>query len=246
MSDKVQYNLERSVNELHAYKNLQIFNDNELNEIIESRKDFEYRLQRSNKLLLDYLEYIEYEKKLAKIIKKRCKTKSFKYVQRKIIYLFKQAINYFNDDRLIKMFVDYALKLEEFEILKDFFVEYYNKNPKNYDFVILAASSCLRFDDYECARLFFIKGLRMNEDCKILYLEFYKMELLYLDRCKKINEEVGIQVDEKDDVDNGQLCKNIFDAFYAKFRNSKEIEEFKKLSVGDSNLIQYIENIING
>ncbi|KAM0685749.1 U3 snoRNP protein, partial [Conglomerata obtusa] len=241
MSEKVQFNMERSLNELHTYIKMQIFSDEELNQIIETRKTHEYQLQRSQKTLIDFLDYIEYEKKLAKIIKKRSKTSNLKYIRNKIIHLFKQAIKFFNNDNVVKMYIDYCMKNEEYGILKDFFVSYFSRYPTNTDFIILAASCCVQFEDYESARILFTKGIRLNHCNKNLYIEFFRMEVLYLDKCKKINEEIGI-VDEEFIEDDYILCKAIFDQFVEMFGQCDSINEFCEISKEYTIITNYIES----
>lgn len=245
MSLIVQYNLERSVEELQAYKKYLIFTDEEISQIIEKRKHFEYQLQRSEKILLDFLYYIEYEKKLEKIIKKRNKIKGFSYTTKKIIYLYKKTIRIFNDDRTIKMFVDYLMKKRKYHILKEFFSEYCTLYPKNTDFFIFAAGKCLEFDDYEAAKILFVKGIRYNKEAKQLYLELFRLETFYYLKSLKMNEKLGIEENDAEDVKNCEMAVAIAKEFISHFGCDVDVSALMNIAKIDDHLSQQINLLLN-
>jgi U3 small nucleolar RNA-associated protein 6 len=64
MADVVQYKLERMLNELDDLERRGLFNRQEIAEIVRQRRKFEYRLKRPSPLKVDFLAYIDYEKKV--------------------------------------------------------------------------------------------------------------------------------------------------------------------------------------
>lgn len=238
MSEKVQFNLEKSINELMKYKKFEILTETELKMVIETRKSFEYKIMRSQKILLDFIEYIEYEKKLEKIIKKRNKNKKvkLKFITKRILYLYKQTLKYFNDDRIIKMYFEYALKRNQISNIKRFITEYITKYPKNIDFIIYAADVSLQMSEYEMAKIIFLKSLRLNTNEKRLYYEFFRTEIMCISNVQKKNKEIGI----KENVDIS-ICKNIILQYKEKFGD--DIEDFKTM-IEDEDIKKMIVNSI--
>ncbi|KAK8969743.1 hypothetical protein KSP40_PGU003869 [Platanthera guangdongensis] len=64
MADEVQFRLERMANELEDLEKRGLMEWDKINEIVKQRREFEYRLQRPSPLKKDFLDYIEFEKKL--------------------------------------------------------------------------------------------------------------------------------------------------------------------------------------
>ncbi|KAM0678421.1 hypothetical protein BDAP_001137 [Binucleata daphniae] len=219
MFEKVQFNLEKCLAELHKYKKLQILSENELKKVVETRKSYEYKTMRSQKVLLDFIEYIEYEKMLEKIIKKRNINQKVKleYITKRILNIYKLAIKHFNDERIIKMYVEYAMKKQKINNIKRFITSYMMKNPTNIDFVIYAADLCIQIDEIEMAKIIFLKSMRMNKYEKRLYYEFFRLELQNISKYVAINKEIGI----RKDVDMS-VCNNIIEQYKKNFDNNVE------------------------
>jgi U3 small nucleolar RNA-associated protein 6 len=78
MSEKVFLNLERMMPELEDYEERGVFTKNELLKIVETRKKHEFRLQRVDKKLMDFIKYIQSETSLEKIRDKRLKKHNLK------------------------------------------------------------------------------------------------------------------------------------------------------------------------
>lgn len=71
MIDRTQQILENLAPELDDYFQRKIFSAKEITKIIDTRRAYENKLQRSNKKLEDFLQYAESEKKLEKMRNKR-------------------------------------------------------------------------------------------------------------------------------------------------------------------------------
>lgn len=72
----VQYLMESMIPELEEYRKYEVFSEEEVREIVESRKRFEYRLQRHIVKTEDYMRYVHSELSLEITRKKRASAQS--------------------------------------------------------------------------------------------------------------------------------------------------------------------------
>ncbi|KAJ6639809.1 U3 small nucleolar RNA-associated protein 6 like [Pseudolycoriella hygida] len=86
MSERVEMRMEQSIPEYEQMRVTKIFDNNEINNIIRQREQFEYKLARQQKEVVDYLDYIRYERSLMMLVKGR------NYKEHKLINLIVQRI----------------------------------------------------------------------------------------------------------------------------------------------------------
>lgn len=242
MSEYVQSRIEGTLKELKTYQTHDIFTQTELHEIIARRKSYEYKLYRTEKILLDYIHYIAYEQKLEKIVRKRTKSKRFNFITQRIMHLFTRALDKFDDEKLLTMFITYGTKRKEYDFMREFFIKRVMKNVKNYDLFIFAASVSLEFGDFENARKFLFKGLRFNKKEKILYRELFRLEMKYIEKCRDINESAGIE--SKDEIEKGSILLTVIKEFVDVFGKCQEIEEFIEMAKKYEDIENEVKNLI--
>ncbi|RHY56156.1 hypothetical protein DYB38_001226 [Aphanomyces astaci] len=73
MADAVQYVMEKMIPELEDLQHLQIFTKDEVRQIVQKRRDFEYTMKRTPLRKVDCLRYIEYELNLDALRRQRKK-----------------------------------------------------------------------------------------------------------------------------------------------------------------------------
>lgn len=216
MTERVQLSMERMIPELEDYKNRGIFSAHELRKIIETRKKHESRLQRPEKRLLDFIRYIKSECTLERIRDKRLREKNANAslhdmsISNKIVDLYKNALYRFNDPKIIAQFSTYAVKKRMYGEMKDVFAECCTRNPQDVELWIYCATKLLEIDDVESSRAMFLKGLRMNAKSSRIRIEFFRMEVVYVEKMEALNREMGLDDDDKDDIERGELAFAVF------------------------------------
>ncbi|KAI8082717.1 U3 small nucleolar RNA-associated protein 6-domain-containing protein [Halteromyces radiatus] len=206
MADTVQYYMERMVPELEELEKKGYFSDVEIKSIVKKRTNFEYAMNRRIAKKIDFLRSIEYEINLEALRKKRKKritvidgkvgTSEYS-INRRIFHLFKRATNKFKGDlSLWIQYIEFAKKNDAQNILSGIFAQAIQFHPNKPSLWILASS--WEFEDNAnmgAARLLLQRGLRLNPDQTSLWHEYFRLELLYVEKIKARRRILGI--DEK-------------------------------------------------
>ncbi|KAI8371436.1 U3 small nucleolar RNA-associated protein 6-domain-containing protein [Radiomyces spectabilis] len=204
MADTVQFYLERMVPELEDLEKKGLFSKVEIKSIVKKRTNFEYALKRRIAKKIDFLRYIEYEMNLDTLRKKRKDrfkdlknqklTISDHAGQRRIFFLFERATNKFRGDLSLWMqYIDYLKKCGARNLLSGVFGKAIQLHPTKAPLWIMAASW-----EYEgnanmaAARMLMQRALRVNPTDESLYHEYFRLELLYVEKIKARRRVLGI------------------------------------------------------
>jgi U3 small nucleolar RNA-associated protein 6 len=141
--------------------------------------------------------------------------------------------------------VKYGIKRKLYGMVKDSFMNHCTRNPLDVDLWIFCASKCFEMDDVESARTIFQRGIRMNQNDAKIWLEFFRMEILYIEKMLKINEEAGVSGMEKSVVEKGEVPFLIFKGLFDLKKDSEELKEMEKLSRSHPELNQRIGEVLN-
>ncbi|KAI8073248.1 U3 small nucleolar RNA-associated protein 6-domain-containing protein [Gongronella butleri] len=202
MAETVQYFMERMVPDLEELENKGYFSSTEIKSIIKKRTNFEYAMNRRIKKKIDFLRSIEYEMNLEQLRKKRKsrmttteKAGTAEYsIHRRILQLFKRALVRFKGDVAIWMqYIDFAKKSNANKMLSGIFVQALQFHPHHTPLWIMAAS--WEFEDNAnmgAARLMMQRALRMNPQAPELWHEYFRLELLYIEKIKARRRILGI------------------------------------------------------
>lgn len=234
MIDATQRTLEWMAPELESYRKRQIFTAKQIQRIVENRRRFENKLQRTKKKLVDFLAYIESERNLEKIRNKRVRSlgtgpeESDLLLQANIIKVYKKALYYCNEPILLKDFSEYCKKKRAFDDMKEVFASKCLKHMADTDLWVYCAQELWEIGDVEGARILFMKGIAVNPDPK-LRVEFFRLECLYATKLTKISEEMGIPEDQRDETERGGVARLVFESLVDKL-DGKEIEECAKIA----------------
>ncbi|KAG2226810.1 hypothetical protein INT45_005775 [Circinella minor] len=207
MAETVQYRLERMIPELEEFERKGLFNKVEIKSIIKKRTNFEYAIARRIVKKIDFLRYIEYEMNLDMLRKKRKariaelakedddKSRVTEYaIKQRINGLFKRALVKFNGDvSLWIQYVDYAKRSQANNVLSGIFVSALQHHPRKAELWILASS--WEFEDNanpSAARVLMQRGLRLNADKEDLWHEYFRLELLYIEKIKLRRRILGV------------------------------------------------------
>lgn len=239
MIDRVQFRLEKFATELDSYLARNIFTEKQIEKIVETRRSFENKLDRSSKKISDFVFYIDSEKKLEKIrnrimIKKGIKTEESDLIlQNNIIKIYQRALFYFNEPILLKDFVEYCIKRKAFDRMKKIIADKCRKNLTDIDLWIFCAQKLWEIGDIDGARGLFMKALAINTDQR-LYIEFFRLEVLYCQKLNSINIGLEVEDDDKDELEKGKVALIVLEEYVKKFgkSNSQEFKEIAKLVSG--------------
>lgn len=238
MYDRVQNSLENTVYELEYYKESNLYTDDEITDIIETRRLYESRICSSSPKLLDFLRYVEYEiqllEKLNDVEKKKCHKleKTITKNRNRIVQIFKGALQKFESDkRLFKQYVDFLMDIKFYDELRYFLQNYCLKNFCDVDLWVFSTSVLYEVGDVDSARAMIQKVVRANPQNKALLVEYLKLELLNTDKEIELNRESGLE--GADTLNDQEICKIpflIFEHLFKIDKNCKEIKEMEKLS----------------
>mmetsp|Transcript_9123 Transcript_9123/g.17974 ORF Transcript_9123/g.17974 Transcript_9123/m.17974 type:complete len:635 (+) Transcript_9123:200-2104(+) len=207
MADNVQRILEGMIPELEDLQERGIFEADEIREIVKTRRDFEYKLQRRAPRKEDFLRYAEYEISLEKLRKKRKKRKAIrkggvgdKGGHRRISFVFERAVRRFKGDIAIwHRAIDYALKEKEYGVASKRFGEVLKLHPREIDFWIKAARFHFEANgDAATARSLLQTALRLNGDQAKLWAEYLRLEALHAYQIRRRRLVLGIDEEGED------------------------------------------------
>ncbi|CAA19317.1 U3 snoRNP-associated protein Utp6 [Schizosaccharomyces pombe] len=190
MAEKVQYYMEQSVPELEDLLEKNIFNRDEINNIIKTRRVFEEKLARRQVKLNDFLSYIQYEINLETLRAKRHKrlnitgkiTISDYAGPRKVLFLFLRATNkFFGDVTLWLDYIHYAQKIKAVNIVGKICVAALQKHPNNAELWVVACDHEFSINaNVSAARALMNRALRLNQENPVIWAAYFRLELSYM------------------------------------------------------------------
>lgn len=202
MAEFVDFRTEEMIPELEELERLRIFEDREIRAIVKSRKNFEYKIQKQTKCKDDFIKYIEYEMDLLKLVRIRKNKLGLNRkpsdldinIANRVNKLFKKAIFQFHDDiRLWLSYIRFCEKIPAFSACVGYMLvgmlSVHSHKPQLWK---LAATWEFEHNgSVENARHFLLRGLKHHPDSKILYMEAFRLELMYTSMKRKQTDEGG-------------------------------------------------------
>lgn len=208
------------MNEVEQMERVNLLQVEEVRELIRKRKQFEYKLQKRTKVKEDFLEYIQYESNLLKLLEIRRESTGYHHKQAEIEGSVKNRIN-----KLFKILEhrnqsDLTIWLSHIHFLKTQgweeavsrlylrILQVHNDKPG-----LWVESARWEFEDVgsaENARKILLRGLRFLPKSWILHREYVKLELLYVEQLKKRKDVLAGKnaaegVDNEDNDENSDV-----------------------------------------
>ncbi|KAH7401373.1 U3 small nucleolar RNA-associated protein 6-domain-containing protein [Pyrenochaeta sp. MPI-SDFR-AT-0127] len=209
-SDKARFYLEQSATELNELERKKIFTREEISSIARKRSDFEHIINARGSHPSDYLRYIEFEKNVDALRRKRIKRLGVRYKgagQRTIYFLYNRATRKFSGDLTLWMqYIDFARKDKAYKRLNDIFTSVARLHPTKPDIWILAAHYFMDTQaDITNARSYMQRGLRFCKNSEHLWLEYAKLETIYVGKIAGRRKILGLDIDrtKQQQVDEG-------------------------------------------
>lgn len=197
-SDKARFYLERSVPELQEYERKEIFTPEEIRAIAAKRSDFEHRINARGSKSGDYARYATYEMNLDSLRKKRSKrlgVKSTNYSgQRAVFFVLERATKKFPGDMALWMqYIEFCKKERANKKLVKIFTNVLRLKPREWGLWVLAAKYYAEtVGDMSTARSYMQRGLRFCKDERKLWLEYMRLEMVFLAKLAARRKVLGL------------------------------------------------------
>jgi U3 small nucleolar RNA-associated protein 6 len=220
MAQQVQYELEKMLPELADLKERDVFDSHEISQIIQKRKELEYKIHRRISLKNDFKRYLKYEIALQQLSSRRKErqkknwTLSDYSMVRRIHNLYQKTLKKFRGDvPLWVEYFDWCKTVGSTKVLARSFGKAIQMHPTKSLFWIMAAKweweeNC----NIAGARVLMQRGLRIIPKDQKLWLEYFKLELLWL---TKLSDRKTILFGKEEELKvigedfDGEVDKNI-------------------------------------
>ncbi|KAI9017097.1 U3 small nucleolar RNA-associated protein 6-domain-containing protein [Gaertneriomyces semiglobifer] len=205
MADQVQYHLEKMVPELEDLQERGIFSETEIKAIVKARTAHEYRVHRIIPQKGDFLRYISYEdnlERLRRVRKKRLYGEKPKgdekgkegglsslsdySILRRLHGLYSRMLKKFGGDpALWVQYFEWCKRTNSSKALAKNFARAIQLHPTNASFWIMAAAyEFEKNSNMQSARILLQRGLRINSESRKLWLEYFRLELLWIEKLR--------------------------------------------------------------
>ncbi|KAF1956538.1 hypothetical protein CC80DRAFT_504376 [Byssothecium circinans] len=211
-SDKARFYLEHSAAELNELERKQIFTREEISSIAKKRSDFEHILNARGSKPSDYMRYVEFEQNVDALRRKRIKRMGVRYKgsgQRSIYAIFNRGTRKFSGDLALWMqYIDFARRDKAYKRLNEIFTSVVRLHPTKPELWIYAANYFMDTQaDITDARSYMQRGLRFCKNSELLWLEYAKLETIYIGKIAGRAKILGLDVDrtKKDRVEDENM-----------------------------------------
>lgn len=227
MAEVVEYRIERTITELEQLERYGLLTKDEIKTIIKKRKTYEYRLQRTKRLKEDYLKYIAYEESLLKLVKIRRNKSGFHHKISQIDYtisaniraLYRKVVfKYQFDIQLWLSFINFCKSIKMFAKVSALYSRMLRIHSNNPSVWIMAAK--FEFEENnspETARSLLQRGIRFNAASKLLWHQYFRMELMFCTKLWKRRDILAANVSQtdqntetNDEVFNGKIASIVY------------------------------------
>ena len=224
MADVVRKILEEMVPELEALEQKGYFSKQEIRSIIQKRQNFEYNLQRRAALKKDYERYIEYELSLEKLRKLRKKQRSIDSksslaehcVVRRTHRIYERMLKKFKGDlELWNQWIRFCQTSRSSRHMSQVLTRALQLHPTCSGLWTYAAVWEFEHNhNASAARILMQKGIRMCKNEKVLWIEYFRMELLYAARLAARRSVLGLEESSLDEATktllSGEVAKVVY------------------------------------
>ncbi len=221
MADSVRRILEEMVPELEDLEKKGYFSRTEIRQIIQKRQDFEYNLQRRATVKDDFVRSIDYEKSLEKLRVLRKKQrhiqgKSTDYsIVRRTHKLYERMLRKFKGDlSLWNDWIQFCAVTKSSRQMSSVLTRVMQLFPNSAAVWTYAASWELEHNNNATtARSLMQTGIRMCKDNPSLWVEYFRMELLYAARLGARRKILGVE-ESIDDATKALLSGGVAKVVY--------------------------------
>lgn len=201
-SDKARFYMEQSVPELQEYERKKIFTREEITAIARKRSEFEHLINTPGASTpADYARYAQYEMNLDSLRKKRSKRMGVKATafagQKKIFFVLERGVRKFQGDMGLWMqYLEFCRKEAANKKLAKALTQCLRMHPIKWELWTWAAKYYFEQQaDMQTARSYMQRGLRFCKRERKLWLEYAKLEMLYVAKIAARRKILGLDVE---------------------------------------------------
>ncbi|TVY71447.1 U3 small nucleolar RNA-associated protein [Lachnellula suecica] len=210
-SDKARFHMEQAVPQLQEFKQKGIFNEEEIRTIVKKMSDFEHKVNGRGPAAVDYARYAAWEMSLENLRLKRCKRLRIKGSstfsgQARIYNIFDRGTTKHPGDVALWMsYLECAREAKAMQKFKTILTAAIRKHPAKPDLWLYAARWTLQSEaDMNGARDYMRRGTRFCIMSKELWIEYAKLEMIYLAKIAIRRKILGLDTAEDEDEDEDQ------------------------------------------
>lgn len=206
----MRFYLESSVSEIRDLKERKIFEQEELTKVMKRRTDFEHRLLSRNARAEDFVAYARYEMKLDRLRQLRVnrlklggRTTVSDYAgPRRIVFTLERGTKKFPSNlKLWTELIEYAHKAKNAKATKKALSSVLRTHTRNPEVWVYVAKFQLEQNaSVPEARAVMQRGLRFNPQSAYLWLEYMRLELIYIAKLLARRKILGIEKARKEEV----------------------------------------------
>ncbi|TVY24651.1 U3 small nucleolar RNA-associated protein [Lachnellula hyalina] len=219
-SDKARFHMEQAVPQLQEFKEKKIFTDEEIRTLVKKRSDFEHKICGRGSTPVDFARYAAWEMSLEHLRLKRCKRLRIKGSstfsgQARIYKIFDRGTERHKYDVALWMsYLECAREAKATQKFKTILTSAIRLHPTIPDFWLYAARWALQSEaDMNGARSYMQRGTRFCIRSKELWIEYAKLEMIYLAKIAARRKILGLDADESEEEDEEMENANADPAF---------------------------------
>ncbi|KAF7876399.1 hypothetical protein EAF04_001491 [Stromatinia cepivora] len=193
-NDKARFYLEQGVPQLQEFEQKKIFTKDEIKTLVKKRSDFEHRVLVRGSKAVDFARYAAWEMSLEHLRQKRCKRMRIKGSsshagQARVFGIFDRGVK--------KHPGDVALWIQKSDKkFKTVLTAAIRLHPTKPELWLYAAKWALELDaDMNEARSYMQRGTRFCTRSKDLWIEYAKLEMIYLAKIAIRRRILGLDID---------------------------------------------------
>ncbi|KAK2629005.1 hypothetical protein QTJ16_002108 [Diplocarpon rosae] len=201
-SDKARFYLEQAVPQLQEFKEKRIFSEDEIRQLVKKRSDFEHRVLARGSTPVEFARYAAWEIVLENLRAKRCKRMKIKGStthtgQARIFKIFDRGTQkHPGDVALWLSYLEYAKQVKATKKFKTILTAAIRLHPLKAELWLYAARWSLEAEaDMKEARSYMSRGARFCTRSKNLWIEWAKLEMIYLAKIALRRKILGIDVE---------------------------------------------------
>ena len=235
MAEYVEQRMEEMMNEVEQMERVNLLQAEEVRELVRRRKQYEYKLQKRNKAKEDFLEYIQYEANLLRLLEMRRETTGYHHKQAEIEGSIKTRINKLfkilehrnqSDVTVWRSHIQFLKTCDWEEAVSRLYLRMLQVHSDKPGLWVEAAG--WEFEEVgsaENARKILLRGLRFLPKSWVLQREYVKMELLYVEQLRKRKQILGGNNEEtKEDEEKDENEDNVLDCSIVKLVVNNAVE----------------------
>jgi U3 small nucleolar RNA-associated protein 6 len=192
MADTVQVMMEKMIPELEDLQEKKIFSRDEVRQIVDRRRDFEYMMKRIPLRAIDALRYIEYELNLDALRRKRKERLGLRKPaplsdnagSRRVHGIFDRVLyKHRGSLDLWLQYVAFCKTEGSSRILSRVFSRALQVHPRSAEIWVEAAGYEFAVNlNVDSARVLLQRAIRITPQCVRLWHEYFRLELLYIQK----------------------------------------------------------------